>query len=198
MPTPSEVAAAERAYAHETRRLGASIAAWEGENAESEWMYLDADMCERHADIVEAPDHPDSYEAYMHIVSEYQAALDEGAPASGMILYLPHKYIEQLNERLREMVDETKNDILMDEQAQAELDGWNSSGVEVKHARLLADYSPTQSKVVTSDTLKSMDTALQELETRNKLLAQADKLFEKFSTESDLNRNEIETEQEVI
>ena len=105
LPTPTEVAAAERAYARDTRRLGASIAAWNGDNPESEWMFLDADMCEHHADIVEAPNHPDSYEAYMHIVAEYQAMLDEGAPASGIILYLPHKYIEQLNERRREMVE---------------------------------------------------------------------------------------------
>lgn len=130
LPTPSEVAAAERAYARETRRLGASIAAWEGENAESEWMYLDADMCEGHADIVEDPSRADSYEAYMHIVEEYQAMLDDGAPASGIILYLPHKYIEQLNERRREMVKENEKNLSREEQFSLYEEAANETGLQ--------------------------------------------------------------------
>ena len=97
VPSVCEVAVAERAYACHTRQLAASIEAWEGENTESEWLHLDADMCERHADMVEDISNPDSSEAYMQIVNEYVSMVEHNTPPSGIYSYLSPKYIEQLN-----------------------------------------------------------------------------------------------------
>lgn len=97
VPSVYEVAAAERAYARHTRRLAASIEAWEGENTESEWLHLDADMCERHADMLEVIANPESTEAYMQIVIEYVSMVEHNTPPTGIYTYLPTKYLEQLN-----------------------------------------------------------------------------------------------------
>lgn len=97
VPSVCEVAVAERAYACHTRQLAASIEALEGENTESEWLHLDADMCERHANMVEDISNPDSSEAYMQIVNEYVSMVEHNTPPSGIYSYLSPKYIEQLN-----------------------------------------------------------------------------------------------------
>ena len=97
VPSICEVAAAERAYARHTRQVATSIEAWEGENTESEWLHLDADMCERHADMVEDITNPDSSEAYMQVVNEYISMVEHNTPPSGIYSYLSPKYIEQLN-----------------------------------------------------------------------------------------------------
>lgn len=97
VPSVSEVAAAERAYARHTRQLAASIETWEGENTESEWLHLDADMCERHADMVEDISNPESSEAYMQVVNEYVSMVEHNTPPSGIYSYLSPKYLEQLN-----------------------------------------------------------------------------------------------------
>lgn len=97
VPSIYEVAAAERAYARHTRQLAASIEAWEGENTESEWLHLDADMCERHADMIEDIANPENSEAYMQIVNEYVSMVEHNTPPTGIYTYLPTKYIEQFN-----------------------------------------------------------------------------------------------------
>ena len=97
VPSICEVAAAERAYARHTRQVATSIEAWEGENTESEWLHLDADMCERHADMVEDIPNPDSSEAYIQVVNEYISMVEHNTPQSGIYSYLSPKYIEQLN-----------------------------------------------------------------------------------------------------
>lgn len=96
VPSACEVAVAERAYACHTRQLAASIEAWEGENSESEWLHFDADMCERHADMVEDISNPESSEAYMQIVYEYVSMVEHNTPPSGIYSYLSAKYLEQL------------------------------------------------------------------------------------------------------
>ena len=109
VPSVYEVAAAERAYARHTRQLAASIEAWEGENTESEWLHLDADMCERHADLVEDISNPESSEAYMQIVNEYVSMVEHNMSSSGIYSYLSPKYIELLNvETETESADQAK------------------------------------------------------------------------------------------
>ncbi|GJM02676.1 MAG: hypothetical protein DHS20C08_11770 [Rhodomicrobium sp.] len=97
VPSVCDVAAAERAYARHTRHVATSIEAWEGENTESEWLHLDADMCERHADMMEDTANPDSSESYMQVVNEYVSMVEHNTHASGIYSYLSPKYLEQLN-----------------------------------------------------------------------------------------------------
>lgn len=97
VPSVYEVTVAERAYASHTRQLATSIEAWEGENTESEWLHLDADMCERYADMIEDIANPESSEAYMQIVIEYVSMVEHNTPPTGIYTYLPTKYLGQLN-----------------------------------------------------------------------------------------------------
>lgn len=105
VPNVYEVAAAEHAYARQTRRMAMSIEAWEGENTESEWLHLDADMCELHADMIEDIANPESSEAYMQVVNEYVSMVEHNTPATGIYLYLPDKYREQLQGKTETVAD---------------------------------------------------------------------------------------------